>query len=208
MSWDIAQTKKFLDQIAEVMNGQKDELISLDSKVGDGDLGLTMSDGFQAAAQTARESSETDIGKLLYYSGKAMAAKVPSTMGTLMANGMMTAGKALRGNTELDNQGVCDMMSGWADGVLTMGKAKEGEKTFLDGIMPGVRAMQEHVGEDMVKMAEAGAKAAKEGAQNTVGMLAVHGRAAIRGEQSRELLDPGAVVASLIMQALAQSLQS
>ena len=33
-------------------------------------------------------------------------------------------------------------------------------------------------------------------------MLAMHGRAAIRGEQSRDMMDPGAMVASLIFQAL------
>ncbi|MCD7736030.1 MAG: DAK2 domain-containing protein [Lachnospiraceae bacterium] len=206
MSWDAVQTKKFLSVLAEVMAEQKDELIELDSKVGDGDLGLTMSDGFAAASSGAEAKEEEDVGKLLYFAGKAMAAKVPSTMGTLMANGLMSAGKALKGRTTLDNAGICDMMQAWEDGVRKMGKAQEGEKTFLDGLAPGVRAMKENAEKSEKEMAKAGAQAAEAGAQNTVGMLAVHGRAAIRGEESRKLLDPGAVVASLIMKALAQSL--
>lgn len=206
MSWDALQTKKFINELAQIMTEKREELIALDSKVGDGDLGLTMSDGFQAAASAVGEKDEQDIGKLLYFAGKAMAAKVPSTMGTLMANGMMTAGKQLKGNTVLDNQGVCTMMQAWQDGVAKMGKAKEGEKTFLDGLAPGVRAMKETSDQDMKTMAQAGAKASAQGAQDTIGMLAVHGRAAIRGEESRKLLDPGAVVASLIMKALEQSL--
>lgn len=66
--------------------------------------------------------------------------------------------------------------------------------------------MKEMSNQDTKVMAAEGAKAAKQGAENTVGMLAVHGRAAIRGEESRKLLDPGAVVASLIVEALDKSL--
>ena len=50
------------------------------------------------------------------------------------------------------------------------------------------------------------ADAAEEGFKATTTMLAVHGRAATRGEASRSLEDPGAKVASLIMQAFAKSL--
>ena len=206
MSWDALQTKKFINTIADIMTENKDLLISLDSKVGDGDLGLTMSDGFQAASEAIKDKDEPDVGKLFYYAGKAMAAKVPSTMGTLMANGMMTAGKQLKGRTELDNDGICSIVECWQEGVTKMGKAKEGEKTFLDGIAPAVRAMKEMSNQDTKVMVAEGAKAAKQGAENTVGMLAVHGRAAIRGEESRKLLDPGAVVASLIVEALDKSL--
>ena len=45
-----------------------------------------------------------------------------------------------------------------------------------------------------------------DGFKATTTMLAVHGRAATRGEASRSLEDPGAKVASLIMQAFAKSL--
>lgn len=206
MNWDALQTKKFISTIADIMTENKDMLIALDSKVGDGDLGLTMSDGFQAASEAIRDKDEEDVGKLFYYAGKAMAAKVPSTMGTLMANGMMTAGKQLKGRTELDNAGICAIMECWQEGVTKLGKAQEGEKTFLDGIAPAVRAMKEMIAQDTKMMTEAGAEAARQGADNTIGMLAVHGRAAIRGEESRKLLDPGAVVASLIVKALDKSL--
>ena len=74
----------------------KDYLIELDSVVGDGDLGLTMSDGFLAAYNAVKDFEENDIGKLLYSSGKAMSTAVPSTMGTLMASGLTHAGNILK----------------------------------------------------------------------------------------------------------------
>ena len=91
----------FLREAKDIMAENREYLINLDSVVGDGDLGLTMSDGFLAAYEAVAEKGETDAGRLLYQAGKAMSTAVPSTMGTLMASGLMQAGKALKGNTEL-----------------------------------------------------------------------------------------------------------
>lgn len=86
----------FLFELKEIMQANRDYLIDLDSVVGDGDLGLTMSDGFLAAYNAVKDSNETDCGKLLYFAGKAMGTAVPSTMGTLMASGLMRAGRELK----------------------------------------------------------------------------------------------------------------
>lgn len=86
---DCNYLKRLLACIAEVMQENRENLIQLDSIVGDGDLGLTMSDGFKAASESIQNTDETDIGKLLYMAGKAMSVAVPSTMGTLMASGLM-----------------------------------------------------------------------------------------------------------------------
>ena len=48
------------------------------------------------------------------------------------------------------------------------------------------------------------AEAAWSAFEGTKGMLAKHGRMAIRGEASRELLDPGAAVAALLMKGYAE----
>ena len=40
---------KLLKEISDIMAENKDKLIEMDGIVGDGDLGLTMSDGFKAA---------------------------------------------------------------------------------------------------------------------------------------------------------------
>ncbi|MFA7119656.1 MAG: DAK2 domain-containing protein, partial [Sphaerochaetaceae bacterium] len=59
-------------------------------------------------------------------------------------------------------------------------------------------------GDTFSSAAQKASKAAHEGYLATVGMLAIHGRAATRGEASRKLLDPGAAVADLIFQAFAK----
>lgn len=186
---------------AQVMEDNKEELIRLDGLCGDSDLGLTMSAGFAAAAQEAAASEEQDIGKLSYMAGKAMASAVPSTMGTLMASGLMNAGKALRGRVILDARGQTDFFRAYYEGVQARGKAEPGDKTFLDGLKPALDAMETGLsdGQALSPIAQAAAKAAQQGYEQTRGMLARHGRMAIRGESSRDYLDPGAAVAALLV---------
>ena len=192
---NAAELKGQLAAWAALMNEKKEWLIELDSVVGDSDLGLTMSDGFAAAAEAASASDATDVGKLAYQAGKAMATAVPSTMGTLMASGLMNAGKQLKGQEEAAD---ADFYEAWYDGVQNRGKAQPGEKTFLDGMLPAVQALKAG------KTPEETAEIAWSAFEGTKGMLAKHGRMAIRGEASRELLDPGAAVAALLMKGYAE----
>lgn len=196
------QIKTLFKYWESIMLDNRDYLIKIDGIVGDGDLGLTMSDGFKAAHLAIQESEETDIGKLFYNAGKAMSTAVPSTMGTLMASGLMQAGKVLKGKSELSVADIAVLFDAYMQGVENRGKAKVGEKTFLDGIAPAVESLKidSAAGKNLLEMAQNAAESAKEGSEHTKTMIAVHGRAATRGEKSRELLDPGSVVAVLIMQ--------
>jgi dihydroxyacetone kinase-like protein len=128
-------------------------------------------------------------------------------MGTLMASGLMQAGKVLKGKEELDAQGEAAFFEAYFDGVQQRGKAKVGEKTFLDGLWPAVESLKASAekGSLTAEDAENAAAAAEQAFENTKGMTAVHGRMAIRGEASRELYDPGAAVAMLLMRAYADT---
>lgn len=205
---DVNYLKKLLCCTADIMMENKENLIQLDSVVGDGDLGLTMSDGFKAAADNAKASTESDAGKLIYMAGKAMSTTVPSTMGTLMASGLMQAGKVLKGKTDIEFSDIVDLYAAYEEGVMNRGKAKVNEKTFLDGIDPAVISLKESLANNLniKEAADKAYQAAQEGYENTATMLAVHGRAATRGEASRTLKDPGACVAVLMMKAFVNSL--
>lgn len=198
---------RLLKEIQDIMVENRDYLIDLDSVVGDSDLGLTMSDGFVAAYKAVADSEEADAGKLLYNAGKTMSTAVPSTMGTLMASGLMQAGKVLKGRTELKDRDIADIFEAYLEGVANRGKAKVGEKTFLDGFDPAVTALKEALnnGDTLPDAATKAREAAEKGFKNTTNMVAVHGRAATRGEASRTLEDPGAAVAMLIMKAFENS---
>jgi dihydroxyacetone kinase-like protein len=204
---NVELIKSFLKEVSQIMVEEKEHLIDEDSIVGDGDLGLTMSDGFVAAYDTIKDSDEKDCGKALYFAGKAMSTKVPSTMGTLMASGLMQAGKVLKGKSELDRTDIVTIFEQYLEGVTHRGKAKVGEKTFVDGFYPAVEVLKNTANEDLLESAKKASDAAMSGYNDTKGLLAVHGRAATRGEDSRKLLDPGALVAAYIMKGFYQSLK-
>lgn len=198
--------KLLMSHWADIMEANRNYLIQLDSVVGDGDLGLTMSDGFRAASDAIARQDQEDIGKLAYLAGKAMLTAVPSTMGTLMASGLMAAGKAVVGHKALDLEGVTAFFQGFCQGVMERGKAQPGEKTFLDGMVPAVESLQEDckTGASLKNAALGAARCAHEGFLATRGMPAKHGRAAGRGEDSRDILDPGAAVADFLMKGYAE----
>ena len=206
---EICYLVTLLKNISEIMSTNKEKLIAMDSVVGDGDLGLTMSDGFSAAYEAVKDGSITDAGRLLFSAGKAMASKVPSTMGSLMAAGLKEAGKALKGKDSLDLPDIIQIFISYEEGVANLGGAKIGEKTFLDGIHPANEAMKTSLqkGDSLQTISEKAAAAALAGFESTTSLLAVHGRAATRGELSRKLEDPGAYVAYLIMLAFKDSIK-
>lgn len=202
----VTEFSALMERWAVLMAENRNWLIELDSVVGDSDLGLTMSDGFRAAADAIAQGANNDIGKTSYMAGKAMASAVPSTMGTLMASGLMNAGKVLKGVEELNAKQEVEFFRAYFDGVKNRGKAELGDKTFLDGLYPAIEALEkdEEAGTPAVEAARHAAEAAWLAFENTKGMLAKQGRMAIRGEQSRELLDPGAAVAALLMKGYAE----
>lgn len=208
----VLTAKEFKDlfvRLAEVMQAKRDRLIEMDSVFGDGDLGLTMSKGFQAANTALQTSEEPDLGKLLYLAGKTMASSVPSTMGTLIANGWMQAGKALRGKTELDGAGIALLFEAFYRGIAELGGAKPGEKTILDAFTGSLAFLQEIPFETqpVSKVANELRRIADSDVSATANMLARHGRAAIRGETSRGVVDPGAEVGRLIIECFMDVLE-
>jgi len=200
----VPDLKTVLSVWADTMAANKQRLIELDGVVGDSDLGLTMTDGFRAAYDAVKDSPETDVGKLAYFAGKAMGSAVPSTMGTLMASGLMNAGKELKGVETLAGSGWVKFFEAYFAGVQSRGKAQLGDKTVLDGLWPAVEVLRANP-DDLQTASKLAAKAANDAFLATQGMLAKHGRMAIRGEQSRAYLDPGAAVAALLMDGFAQA---
>ena len=161
--------RALLARWADGMAQKRDWLIELDSVVGDSDLGLTMSDGFRAASDAANACDLTDVGKLCYQAGKAMASAVPSTMGTLMASGLMNAGKVLKGTEQLTSAQEAQLFEAYLEGVKNRGKAEVGDKTFLDGLAPAVKVLAEaaQAGPIGAETAQAAADAAWQAFENT-----------------------------------------
>lgn len=93
-----------------------------------------------------------------------------------------------------------------AEGIMERGKARRGEKTILDALIPAVEAIEQSVKEakDMSGIFESAYMAALQGAESTKQMKSVHGRAGWYGDKSIGNQDPGAAACMLVFKAIAQ----
>lgn len=125
----------FFQGAADIFAEKKEELCEMDANMGDGDLGLTMEKGFGALPQLIRENGEEgNIGKTLMKAGMKMSGLVPSTMGTLMASGIMEGGRALGGREEIGAEGLSEFLDGFVRGIERRGKCRPGDRTLLDAM--------------------------------------------------------------------------
>ena len=193
------QVPDLFASVGDLFVEKKDELCAMDAKLGDGDLGLTMSKGYSALPDLMRAEAEGaagDIGKMMMKAGMKMSSLVPSTMGFLMSTGVMEGGKALKGKTELDGAALAAYLTGFAAGVQKRGKCQAGQRTIYDAVLPAADAARKAVEADpaasLSSVIAAALEAAKEGVEATRDMVPVFGKAAVHAAQSVGVPDQGA----------------
>src|SRR3712207_5951428 len=125
------------EQIAEIFAERKEQLCKMDAVMGDGDLGITMSKGYGALPDFFRENTDAEnLGKTIMKAGIKLSGVVPSTMGTLMASGLMQGGKQLDGKTSIGSMELADFFAGFAAGIRKRGKCQSGDRTIFDALDP------------------------------------------------------------------------
>ena len=204
---DARDITAIVARIADLMTLKKEELIALDGAVGDGDLGLTMEKAFVAARDDPAAGGESEVGKLLVKIGAVIARAAPSTMGTLIATGFLSGGKAVSGLDRLELKDLAAFFEAFVEGIMRRGKSKPGEKTIVDVLHPAAQALKEAAaaGAGLEEGLSLCRQAAAEGLARTRDMIAQHGRVAYYQEQSRGKEDPGAVAANYIVQGFCAS---
>ena len=190
---------KILQNLKRLFNDNRDYLVELDARMGDGDLGLTMSKAFTAVYDELRDTTETDIGKILMKAGMLMAKAAPSTMGTLMGTGFMRGGKAISGTDEISTTDLAEFFQAFVTGIMERGKAKPGEKTIIDSLKPAADTLLELKGEDVAKALQEALRSSENGLEATKNMVAQHGRIAYYKEQSKGQKDPGATAGVILI---------
>lgn len=191
--------KAYFKKISELINENEPFLTQLDQQNGDGDLGISMKNGFAAVSAVLNASNEVDLGKVLLSAANTFNENSPSSLGTILSFGMMGMAKALKGQTEADEAQLAQAMDNGLELIMKRAGSKPGEKTVLDALYPAVEALKSGGKNAREKAAEAAAA----GSESTKNMVACHGRAAYYAEKSLGVLDGGSVVGKLIFRALA-----
>ena len=204
MAIKIDDLKQIFSAFSSTFTEKKEYLIEMDSIMGDGDLGITMSKIFVAAFEQTVDFEGNDIGKLLMQSGMMMAKTAPSTMGTLMATAFMEAGKLLKSREVMEVADWSLFFDGMKAGIAKRGKTAVGEKTIYDVFSPVSDYVKSNSYESELSLFRDLAPYAQECLEKTADMEAQHGKAACYGEKSKGHVDAGATVAYLLIDTLLQ----
>lgn len=198
------------ERMAAAIEARKDELSELDGAIGDGDHGITMSLGFKAVfeALTRLDLETAQADEVLNTAASAFLDAVGASTGPLYATGFRRAAQALKGRGTMDLSAARDLLASLSEGVRERGKAQRGDKTMLDVWAPAAEAATASLaaGEPAAEFWKAVSTAAHAGAAATATMIAAKGRAARLRERSLGALDPGAVSAAALVEAMAAAL--
>jgi len=195
-----------MSRFAAEMAEHREELVRLDTAIGDGDHGTNMDRGMRKAIEKLDASPQADGGTALKTVAMALISSVGGAAGPLYGTLFLQIGTALAGKPEIE---LADYAQAWRKGltgVQSRGKAEPGDKTMVDALIPGVEAL-EHASDLDGGLREA-AQAAQAGMTATIPLVARKGRASYLGERSKDHQDPGATSTFYLFKSAAEALSS
>ncbi|WP_445155172.1 dihydroxyacetone kinase family protein [Arthrobacter sp. Hor0625] len=185
----------------------EEALGKLDAIAGDGDHGIGMRRGVDAAVAAAEQSHAAGAGleEVLAAAGEQWAERAGGTSGALWGAAVTAVGRALGSKdtyTEADAAAAVDALR---DAILTLGKAEAGDKTMVDALLPFADVFNRGIddGDGLVRSLRTAADAAARAADATAGLSPKKGRARPLAEKSVGHPDPGAVSFGLIADRVA-----
>jgi phosphoenolpyruvate---glycerone phosphotransferase subunit DhaL len=198
---DAALGKKLVQVMAETMVAHTEELTRLDQAIGDGDHGLNMKRGFEAALADADAIVAKPLPDALKAIGMTLVMKVGGASGPLYGTLSMWLGKAMPVEPVVAD--VATALGKAIEDVKARGKSDIGQKTMLDVLVP-LHAALSAGGSDVLSRLPA---VAADAASATIPMKAIRGRASFLGDRSIGHMDPGARSLSLLVAAICGALK-
>jgi len=198
---DVTVLTDWMKRTASVIVAQQGYLSDLDAAIGDGDHGANLARGFTAVM--AKLGTPADPAGLFKTVGMTLIGTVGGASGPLYGSFFIEMGKAAQGKPTLDAEAWPRVLAAGVAGVVARGKAQLGDKTMVDALTPAVAAMDGAAA--LPAALAASARAAQQGAEATVPLVARKGRASYLGERSAGHLDPGAMSSAMILAALADA---
>lgn len=191
-----ADLKAALERVSAHVATCSDELCAADGELGDGDLGITVANGF---AEAAKAELPQDVGLAFLEAAKAFQRVSSSSYGTLVATGFMSAAKGLKGSESFDASRIPDLLAAARDAMMVRGKGALGDKTVLDSLDALARDLAGPSSPEMAAAAQRSAASVVEEYRTRPNKL---GRARMFGERSATLPDPGQLALLRIVEGL------
>ena len=199
----IDDFKKMLRNALLCITERSDEFSKLDAVLGDGDHGTAIVQSMSALVATAEQG--TEFRSMLNDMSFHLMLEISGSTSTLLGGFFLGMSDHAAG-TELDAAGVKAMFVGGLEGVRKQTKAKQGDKTMMDALIPAVDAAQK-ADDDIMAILKAAKEAAVRGAKESEQYISRYGRARSYKEQTIGTPDAGAVSTSLFFAGLYDGLK-
>jgi len=187
--------------VASALEGAEPLLTDLDTRAGDGDLGLGMTRGAEAI-RALDLASFADAPTSLRCIGETLRRAVGGSSGPFYAVGLIRAARELPPVPEMRDWARA-FRSG-VEAIAELGGARAGDCTMLDALLPAVDAFAARP-ESAARALVAAATAAEAGAAATAAMRPRLGRASYLGDRAIGIADGGATAVAIWLRALAEA---
>jgi len=195
-----------LSAVKTVIDEHADELGRIDAVAGDGDHGIGMQRGATAGHLAAKSAVDrgAGAGTVLQHAGDAWADKAGGTSGALWGLILRTIGGRFGDDTAPHTADVAAAITASAKAVMDFGKAKVGDKTLVDVLVPFADTLTQatEAGNKLPAAWGQAAAAADKAAENTAHLVPKIGRARPLAEKSVGTPDAGATSMALIVNAI------
>jgi ATP-dependent dihydroxyacetone kinase len=189
--------------VAEAFIAHEAALTELDSRTGDGDLGISMVRGAEAI-RALPDSAWATPAAALTAMGDAMRRAIGGSSGPFYATALVRAARHLAGGTPDAGQ-WSEAFSQAVQAISELGGARKGDRTMVDALDPAAEAFAQAVtaGQTAAEAWQAALHAATAGTAATASMRPRLGRAAYLGERALGSPDAGASAVLVWMEAVA-----
>jgi dihydroxyacetone kinase-like protein len=179
------------------------QLSEADRNLGDGDHGLGMERGMNAAKEGLMTGEVESIEKAFVIVGTKMMSSMGGASGAIFGTFFRNGGKALTGVEKFDSAALAAFLQAGVDGVKQRGGAAVGDKTVVDAMQPAAETAATVRGQSLPEAAAAVHVAALAGLEASKAMVAKFGRAKTLGEACIGFPDAGAMSVTLMIGAFA-----
>jgi len=175
-SLTAAHVKAMLLHVAEVVIASKEQLCEADRNIGDGDHGIGMSLGFEAARTELETHDYADAYAVFGTVGRTMIRVMGGASGIIFGLLFYAGAKNMLPKPELTPAEFAEVFAKALGEIQAKGQARLGDKTLVDGLQPMVEAMKASAARGdgfkaMLKDAQSAAEAGKEKSKEYIAHL-------------------------------------
>lgn len=206
-AWSRAAARRAVGYLAAVrrtLAQNEAELGRIDAIAGDGDHGVGMRNGIDAAC--AASDPAVGLARMLSDAGDAWSENAGGTSGALWCTALRTMASVLDDESADPRVAVASAAAAALRSIVARGGASVGDKTMIDALDPYARVLGEQLaaGAEIPAALEAAARAASEAAAATASLRPNVGRARPLAEKSIGHPDAGATSLALIAETIAE----